>query len=243
MHREESKMTMNLLGAFLILTFVVNPLEKAQVRSPSQGSSKQNPIEFALKTEKNHPPRITSMKIVLVNPGNPREGFKALVTSEDPDGDNVTVFYKWLLNGQELVGERDELLPWKDDFKKGDEITLEAVPHDGQVEGIWRAQGSIRVPNSPPVITSPPQGRFEDGTFLYEAKAEDPDGDPIEFGIRSSPKGMRVNPTSGVVEWRIPEGMVGEQRFTLVVRDNDGGEALMEMAFTILSVEGKREKQ
>jgi hypothetical protein len=228
-------MIANLLGAFFILIFGASPFTETSVpnNTPSPMDSKQNPLVLALKSEENHPPRITSMKIALVSPGDPRQGFKALVTSEDPDGDNVTVFYKWFLNGQELIGERDELLPWSDDFKKGDEITLEALPYDGQIEGLWRAKGSIRVPNSPPVITSPPRGRFEDGTFLYEAKAEDPDGDPIEFSIRNSPKGMTADPKSGIVEWRIPEGTGGEQRFTLVVRDNDGGEAVMEMKFTV----------
>ena len=57
-------------------------------------------------------------------------------------------------------------------------------------------------PNRPPIFTTSPIVDSEFGMpYVYEAKARDPDSDPLTFELLSGPPGMRVNRESGKVDW------------------------------------------
>ncbi|MEE9252212.1 MAG: Ig domain-containing protein [Thermodesulfobacteriota bacterium] len=190
----------------------------------------------------NSPPRIRSMTVNLVSETNPRDGFRATVYAEDADGDEITILYQWSLNGDELIGEESDELDWREVFKKGDELTLQAIPTDGYNEGVWKAQGSIKIPNTPPRITSIPQGRMERGVFTYEVEAEDLDNDDIEFTLKNAPKGMSVEPATGKITWNFLENKAtGTYKVTVAARDDDGGSATQELTLTIPGGEGEEE--
>lgn len=190
----------------------------------------------------NAPPRITSMNISLVSETNPRDGFIATVYAEDADDDEISILYQWSLNGEELTGEEGDALDWREEFKKGDELSLQAVPTDGYNESVWKAQGSIKIPNTAPRITSIPQGRMERGVFTYEVEAEDLDNDQIEYTLKNSPRGMSIEPASGKITWNFLESKAtGIHKITLVVRDDDGGSATQDLTLTIPGGEGEEE--
>ncbi len=182
----------------------------------------------------NSPPRIVSMKIVLIDPSDPRQGFRAVVEAEDPDGDPVRIHYQWYHNGRELIGEQDEKLEWQEGFKKGDELVLEAVPFDGKDEGVWRAEGSIKIPNTPPRMASEPIGRMEDGVFTMQVEAHDPDGDPLAYTLEDAPPGMEIDPATGRITWNVPPESAGG-KFTVKVTasDGDGGTATQVVVLTL----------
>ena len=126
----------------------------------------ENPFlwcSVAAQAEGNEKPRITSMKIEQVTPDNPRDGFRVIVEAEDPEGDEITFNYQWSINDEEIVGADEGFIPWQEGFKKGAELIIEVIPQDVFGEGIWRAMGSITIPNSPPKITSVPKGFMEKG--------------------------------------------------------------------------------
>ena len=69
----------------------------------------------------------------------------------------MSLLYQWKKNDEDIVGAVEEVLPWQEDFKKGDYISVEIVPFDGEDEGIWRSEEGFTIPNSPPKIVSQPE--------------------------------------------------------------------------------------
>jgi len=211
-------------------TPMVSPSDGAQTHSASLTGT-----EVAQGGGKNHLPTIVSMRIDLISKSDPRAGFRADVKAHDQDGDEVTIRYKWMLNGEVLPGDEENVLEWHEKFKRGDELVLQAVPFDGKGEGVWKSQGSIEIPNSPPTIVSTTKGNIdENGVFTYQIKAEDPDGDPIEYALKDAPQGMSIDSATGKVSWNIAENSAkGEVSFTIVASDNEGGTATQELRFNI----------
>jgi hypothetical protein len=41
------------------------------------------------------------------------------------------------------------------------------------------------------------------GTYTYNAKAIDPDGDKLTYSLKQGPQGMSIDPNSGVVQWQL----------------------------------------
>jgi len=200
--------------------------EKRETITRAENSKEGSDESAEVGGDKNNPPQITSIKIVNVSDSDPRQGFRAVVEAQDPDGDEVSLRYQWKKSGEDIVGATGEVLEWQEDFKKGDNISVEVTPFDGKVEGIWKAEGSFTIPNSPPTIVSEPEGRMEGGKFIYTVKAEDPDGDPIEFTLKNAPKGMAIEPATGVITWEFDEKDVGEYKVEVTASDPDGGKAV-----------------
>jgi len=181
----------------------------------------------------NHPPEITSINIVYVSDNNPRGGLRAVAQAKDSDGDEVSFRYQWKRNGEKITGAIGEVLEWQEDFKKGDKISVEVIPYDGKKEGIWKAEGEVTIPNSPPKIASELDARMEGGKFRYAVKAEDPDGDPIEFTLKDAPKGMSINPKTGLIIWDFNEKNSGEYKVEVIASDPEGAKSTQTLTLTI----------
>src|SRR5205807_13620 len=57
----------------------------------------------------------------------------------------------------------------------------------------------------------------------YDAKATDPDGDPLTYDLVVKPVGMAVDSTSGTVVWTPTPDEVGTFNAILLVQDGRGG--------------------
>jgi len=180
----------------------------------------------------NRPPRIKSIKIETIT-SSPRDGFRADIVSEDPDGDEVGYIYQWKHNGEEIFGATEDTLDWHDDFHKGDKLTIDVIPYDDEAEGIWKSEGSITIPNSPPVITSTPDNAVSGNKFNYDVIANDPDGDPITFTLKNAPEGMSIETDTGVINWEFTNDDAGDYSMDIVVTDSDGAYAVQNVAFSI----------
>lgn len=183
--------------------------------------------------EKNRPPELTSIRIAYVTDNDPRGGLKAVIQAKDPDGDEISFKYLWKINGEEIVGATDEALEWQDEFKRGDKITLEVIPFDGKEEGLWRIEGEFSIPNSPPKITSEPEPKMEGGKFGYTVLAEDPDGDPVEYTLKNAPKGMVIEPATGLITWNFDKKDAGEYKIEIIATDPEGAKANQILTLTI----------
>ena len=184
------------------------------------------------KEIENRPPKIKSIKIETIT-SNPRDGFRADIVSEDPDGDEVGYIYQWKLNDEEIFGATEDTLEWHDDFHKGDKITIEVIPYDDNAEGVWKSEGSITIPDSPPVITSTPENAVTGNSFNYEVKANDPDGDPLTFSLKNAPQGMSIDPSSGSIDWEFTDNDAGDYSMEIIVKDPDGAYAVQNVSFSI----------
>jgi len=209
---------------------------KATEQKPSE-----EPVSYKTETEPrdnidqklNHPPVVKSIRIESASGTETNNGFRAIVEAKDPDNDVVSFGYQWKLNGEPISGATDETLEWSEDFKKESIISVEVIPFDGKDEGVWKAEGSFTIPNSPPIITSEPVSGIENGKFSYVLKAEDPDGDPLEYTLKNAPKGMMIEPATGLITWDFDEGDEGEYRIEIIVTDSEGAKASQVLTLNI----------
>jgi fibro-slime domain-containing protein/RHS repeat-associated protein len=79
--------------------------------------------------------------------------------------------------------------------------------------------------NSKPVITSNPPSKttLVDDVFEYDVKARDDDHDPYTFDLPVKPKGMTIDPVTGVLAWKPTFDQAGHHTLMVRVQDNHGG--------------------
>lgn len=182
-------------------------------------------------TGENRTPKISKIVIETVS-NNIKDGFRAVITAEDPDGDNIDYIYQWKHNDEDIVGATEDTLLWSENFKKGDKITIEVIPFDDYAQGIWRSEGSFNIPNTPPSITSEPSGAVSNGIFTYNVEASDLDEDKLTFSLKDAPEGMKIS-ESGQITWKYSGDDAGDYNIVIVVSDGDGGETYQELSITI----------
>ncbi|MDP2278676.1 MAG: Ig domain-containing protein, partial [Nitrospirota bacterium] len=122
----------------------------------------------------------------------------------------------------------------KENFKRGDNISMNVIPDDGRVQG---SSGLMKVTigNSFPEITSSPSyGRLENQKFTYQVKAIDPENDTLTYSLKTAPAGMTIDKSTGLIQWIVPQDFKGKAEIAVVVSDNHGGEALQSFVFEIV---------
>lgn len=152
--------------------------------------------------------------------------------AEDPDGDEVQFRYLWIINGEQETWEDSSVLIG-DRFHRGDRIALQVIPFDGEKEGRAYRTGEITVPDAPPhFVTTPPPVR-KTRTYVYEARAEDPDGDNLSYSLESGPAGMTIDKNTGRLTWDISPDQAGEHKAKIEVSDGEGLRAAQKISFDI----------
>ncbi len=168
----------------------------------------------------NSPPVIRRMWIEPKGP-NVADSLRVSIESYDADGDTVYFTYQWDKNGIALEDERREVLePGR--FQRGDKIAVTVIPDDRETLGPRKRTEPVTIANGPPIITSSPPTHFEGSLYVYQVKASDPDNDPIHFSLKSGPKGMELNPDTGLIRWQIRKEDRGEHLIEIEASDNAG---------------------
>lgn len=180
----------------------------------------------------NQPPRVDYIDVA---PTYPKIGDTIKITAKatDPDGDEIKLIYQWFKNEEPLSETSDALVLTKENFKRGDNISLNVIPDDGKMKG---SSGLMKVTigNSFPEITSSPSyGRLENQKFTYQVKAIDPENDTLVYSLKTAPSGMTIEKTTGLIKWDVPTDFKGKAEIAVVVSDNHGGEALQSFVFEI----------
>lgn len=157
---------------------------------------------------------------------------QAHVKSFDPDGDVIYYTYQWERNGVVLSEEKGEILE-RGRFKKGDSITVIVTPDDRESFGSPKKSESLVISNSPPVILSTPPASVEKMTYLYQVRANDPDNDPITFSLKSGPKEMEMDKTTGLIKWEIRKEAKGNHSVEIEVSDDAGAKGIQRYTLTI----------
>ncbi len=167
----------------------------------------------------NLPPQITKVKIMpeVFKPG---DTLYIEAEANDPDRDDITIFYEWYKNG-ELISNEKEI---KSSLKRGDKILIKLRPFDGKNYG-KEITFTWDILNIPPVIEDHRDYYFDGNLFTYQVKAHDPDGDELKYSIKKGPQGMSVDST-GLVKWNVPPEYKGKAQIIVSVTDGHGGEVL-----------------
>ena len=56
-------------------------------------------------------------------------------------------------------------------------------------------------------------------TYVYEVKAEDPDGEALIYRLDAAPKGMTIDAATGRIQWPLAEAANGAHTIKVVVQD------------------------
>jgi RHS repeat-associated protein len=182
--------------------------------------------EFTLRvvtTDINHPPVITSTPPRTGTFGRP---FVYDLTGSDPDGDPLFWGLDAAPRGMSLNASLGTLR-WTPAADQVGTFQVVARLVDGQ--GAFSTQAFpvvVRGVNLPPaIITSPPTQGAAGQDYFYELRALDPDGDTLTYALTTSPAGMAINPTTGLIAWTPTEGQTGPTKVAVLVTDGQGGSA------------------
>jgi hypothetical protein len=169
----------------------------------------------------NRPPRILDLTIHTRGKQD-GEGGEWVVDpiAEDPDGDLVEFDYTWRI-GSRIVG-REQALD-RSGWTRGDEIVVSVVARDRDDASEVVDSAPIVIGNSAPEIVSKPPGLDRSGTFSYQVKASDPDGDRgLRYSLGEAPDGMEVDAFGGLVTWHASLENEGEHKVEVIVDDRKG---------------------
>jgi hypothetical protein len=199
------------------------PGSRIEVEAVASDGRLESQPEQASVEVRGTPPEVTSVGLApapFVPPGDP------VVAHVDLGGsaDGVELHYQWFVN-DDPAGQDADRLDTKG-LHRGDRIAVSVTAARGDEEGDAVRSADIGVANAPPKILSQPQGALgADGTFRYEVKAEDPDGDTtLRYRLDHAPEGMTIDPVLGVVTWRPNDSQLGRHEAEVVVSDGHGGE-------------------
>ena len=181
-------------------------------------------------------PENTAPRINVLNvyPPNPVVGdeVKIDVKSFDKEGDLVSYTYEWSKNDVE-IDETSNTLSVTEDYKRGDKITVKLIPDDGDKKGT-PVEMFVFIANSPPVIKpSAETFKFDGSVYSYQAKAVDPDGDPLVYSLKSAPPGMTINKDNGQIQWNVPPDYKGRVNITIDIDDGQGGQIMQSFTLEI----------
>lgn len=142
------------------------------------------------------------------------------VESNDADGDEVALLYKWSKNGSP-AGEGKSI---EGDLKRGDKLSLQITPFDGEAYG--RAFSLSReIANLPPIIEGHKEFTLNGSVYTYQVRASDPDGDALTYSIGTAENGMTIDPATGLLKWNVPSDFKGGKNVSITVSDGHGGTA------------------
>ncbi|AFY50369.1 RHS repeat-associated core domain protein [Nostoc sp. PCC 7524] len=160
------------------------------------------------------------------------------VNATDPDQDPLT--YQLLIAPQGLeINPTTGLLQWNTNINNIGNHHISIQVSDGR-GGITQQTYTLAVieqpPNRPPIfISTPVVDAAINQPYKYDADAVDPDQDPLTYSLVLGPDGMKVNPTTGLVEWTPPSVLtLGD---TVIGRISIPGEV---DEFTVSGVAGQR---
>jgi hypothetical protein len=190
----------------------------------SDGQTEGEPFE-AVTHVRNRPPEIRNVRVDAVDDVGVGDEITAQVVAEDPDGDDVTVTYRWVVKGRTKGngGPRFSTAG----LERGDRIGLRVIATDGVDQSDARLEREIVLANAAPIITSRPGTTDPDGVFRYRPKAKDPDGDRVfRFRLAEGPDGMEIDPRRGEIEWSPRPEQYGRHSIAIAVSDRHGGESI-----------------
>ena len=161
------------------------------------------------------------------------ELLKVKVIAGDPDGDPITLSYKWLVNDKEIPDAKTDTLDTKD-FRKKDVLAVLVTVSDGKAPREGRAGLPAVIENSPPRFTSRPPagitlvvpkdgGLAREGMYEYAVTAVDPDEDPVTFELKQAPPGMTIDAATGKIAWKVTLENAGKHHVVIAAKDNDKG--------------------
>lgn len=176
----------------------------------------------------NTPPRVDGLRF-LPEEFSTGDMLEIDAQVSDPDDDDVSIEISWELNGEVVSTERS--IGRK--IRRGDRVTVTVRPYDGETYGDNKML-AFGVNNAPPEIFPHNDFAFDGKSLRYEVWAGDEDDDPLTFSLAAGPEGMRLDPRTGIIQWRVPDDFLGSLTFSVTVEDGRGGRASYDIDLSIM---------
>jgi Putative Ig domain len=173
---------------------------------------------------------------VVLDPEEIRPGVRALALVEgaDADADEVGYLYRWWRNGELVSGHHENGLDTAG-FARGDVVVVGVTPKDRFGTGREVRSTPVSLTNNPPAILSTPAPFMDRTHYDYLVVAKDPEGDPLVYTLSTAPAGMKIDSTTGRIEWLVPAGLTGTHQVRVAVEDSLSGRAFQEFSLTLPS--------
>ena len=120
----------------------------------------------------------------------------------------------------------------------GDNSVIVRVQDSGSLSDTQSFTVTVTNVNDAPEITSSAvTTATEDQTYSYDADATDIDtGDTVTFSLETSPTGMTINSTTGVIQWTPGNSDVGDHSVGVRVQDASGLTGTQDFTITVANV-------
>lgn len=199
---------------------------------PIDGQQQGTAFRTKPVTIKNSPPVMTAAALRPV-PAFVGDTITAAPEATDRDGDAVQYQYLWMVNNSSVPGGENGSFPTAG-LKKKDAIAAVVTPFDGEDKGQPMTTAFVVLSNRTPDITSVPSSGLQNGVYVYQVGAVDPDGDALSYSLVSGPSGMTIDRSSGLIRWQ-PEPVTGKQEMSvkIAVEDAEGSIAYQEFNITL----------
>nr|WP_161501616.1 putative Ig domain-containing protein [Rhodopirellula sp. SM50] len=155
--------------------------------------------------------------------------------ASDPDGDTLT--YQLIDPPGGMQVTPDGIVRWTPSSSAATDNAIEIEVSDGR-GGVATQMFDLVVAsvdiNQPPEITSvPPTHSVSDRDYRYDAVARDPDGDPVSWELTVAPRGMSIDPYTGVVRWTPDESQIGSHFVEITATDVLVGQATQRFSIDV----------
>lgn len=193
---------------------------------PSNGKGDGDFAQSPVVKIGNNPPVLALVKLLpeQLKAGHP---IRAEVQGFDKEGDPIHYDYEWYINDQPVDGSTGADLDGKL-IRSNDRVAVKVIPSDTFSQGAPKLSNTFIVANQPPEISSLPPTVAEEGKYVYQVIAKDPDGDALNYRLEEAPAEMTLNPTSGLLEWNMKTPPTENVRVKIQVDDANGGKSIQQ---------------
>jgi len=155
------------------------------------------------------------------------------------DQDRDTLSYRLLQSPATMtIDAATGTITWTpDDINVGNnQISVQVSDGNGEAAVQSFTLNVVNV-NDPPVITSSPiTSAYEDSLYAYDVKATDEDSDTLSYILVTSPIGMTIDSSTGIIRWAPRRADVGIKQIKIQVSDGHGGTAAQDYSLNVISV-------
>ncbi len=89
----------------------------------------------------------------------------------------------------------------------------------------------------PTIISTPPLGDVLGQPYAYNAAADDPQGDPLVWLLKSAPAGMSIDATRGTIRWTPTASQLGSNAVVVEVVDAQGGTDTQSFSINVVAAD------
>ncbi|MEM9214706.1 MAG: putative Ig domain-containing protein [Cyanobacteria bacterium P01_F01_bin.150] len=154
----------------------------------------------------------------------------------DPDGDNL--IYRLLQSPDDAVIDgATGAISWNPTAVGSYRFSVEVDDGRGgnAIQDFTVVVSAVNADNQAPTIISSPSTTELNANqfFTYNVDATDPDGDVLSYYITDGPRGLKIDPNTGEINWSPTDRQVGVSEVTIAVLDGKGKQATQQFDITV----------